>query len=449
VGAPFTTRRKDGLGLSFPPVHDWANFVCEACTVRAVIKRELTGLDDWKLLCLERMRLIDTAHYWAAGTHKTYQDRLKVIRNFESAFDFRILVATPLFRPPSGPEIPLMWCQESYSLRRGAARRQSEVNDLTLAFSTIRSLRSAASQFFAWDSMVSQPSVSFMDDRKRILQLPCRPTDNLNSTFHAAGMSARVGDEAKPSMPLLDRHVRYLDASLEARYRAASTSFERRELALAGLSNLCLWLGWLRTTEIYSTEWRDFHVVEPCDGPQVDLPIGVGIVGVKLQAETKSNRTSRPDVILAYQTLSGYSPGKWFHRARRNCHIGPAWSVNASRVFLSPDGTLWTSKYFRESYLYPSLRLQQAAGDAYLRPFSGGPGNSLEEKFWSLHCYRRGARSHVSRGGIYGRHRFKKATNDQVYEHARWRRKRSGESIDKIYRDWTIRDRIKLTLYCM
>ena len=84
--------------------------------MRAVIKRELTGLDDWKLLCLERMRLIDTAHYWAAGTHKTYQDRLKVIRNFESAFDFRILVATPLFRPPSGPEIPLMWCQESYSL---------------------------------------------------------------------------------------------------------------------------------------------------------------------------------------------------------------------------------------------------------------------------------------------------------------------------------------------
>jgi hypothetical protein len=99
--------------------------------------------------------------------------------------------------------------------------------------------------------------------------------------------------------------------------------------------------------------------------------------------------------------------------------------------------------------LYPALRAQQQDGDPYLRPFTGGPGNSLEDKFWSLHCYRRGARTHVSRGGIYGHNRLKKATNDQVYEHARWRRKRSGESIDKIYLDWIIRDRIKLTLYCM
>jgi hypothetical protein len=52
----------------------------------------------------------------------------------------------------------------------------------------------------------------------------------------------------------------------------------------------------------------------------------------------------------------------------------------------------------------------------------------------------------MARGGLYGRHRLKKATNDQVYEHARWRRKRAGEAIDKIYREWTIRDRIKITL---
>jgi len=417
--------------------------------VRAVIQRELTGPDDWKLLCLERMRLIDMAHYWAIGTHKTYQDRLKIIRNFEGAFDFRILRPTFLTHPPAGPEIPLMWCQESYSLRRGAARRQSDAADLTLAFSTIRSLRSAASQYFAWDSMVSQPLASFMDDRKRILQIPCRPTDNLSTTLHAGGMSSRIGDEAKPSMPLLDRHVRYLDTALDARFRASGDPGERRELALAGLSNVFLWLGWLRTSETYNTEWRDFTLVEPRNGPQVDLPVGCGIVGIKLQAETKSNRTSRPDVILAYQTLSGYSPGKWFHRARRFSHVGAAWDTNSSKVFVSPVGTPWTSKYFRDTYLYPSLRAQQATGDAYLRPFNGEVGNSLEDKFWSLHCFRRGARSHVSRGGIFGRHRFRKGTNDQVYEHGRWRRKRSGESIDKIYRDWTIRDRIKLTLYCM
>lgn len=313
AGAPFTTRRKDGLGLSFPSVKDWPTFVCEACTVRAVLGRELTGANDWKLLCLERMRLIDMAHYWAAGTHNTYQDRLRVIRNFEAAFDFSILKPTFLLRPPAGPEIPLMWCQESYSLRRGAGRLQGALGDLTLAFSTIRSLWSAASQFFAWDSMVSQPNVSYMDDRKRVLQLPCCPTDNLSYTLHAAGMSSRVGNESKPSMALLDRHVRYLDKSLAARFRLSVIPREKRELALAGLSNILFWLGWLRTSEVFSCEWRDFTLVEPPDGPQVDLPVGCGMFGCKLQPETKSNRTSRPDCIMAYRTISGYSPGIWFH----------------------------------------------------------------------------------------------------------------------------------------
>jgi hypothetical protein len=449
VGPPFTTRRKNGLGLTFPNVREWPTFICEACTVRAVLGRELTGPDDWKLLCFERMRVLDMAHYWADGTHKTYQDRLKVIRNFESAFGFSILQSTPLLSPPAGPDIPIQWCQESYSLRRGSERRQNGTSELTLAFSTVRSLRSAVSQFLAWDMMVAHPSATYMDERKRIIQLPVRPTDSLSSTLHAAGMGARIGDEAKPSMALLDRHVRFLDSSLNAQYLAATLPSVKRELALAGLANCQFWCGWLRTSETFGTEWQDFQVVEPRDGPQVDLPVGCGIVGCRLQAETKSNRTSRPDCLMAYRTASGYSIGRWFHRARRWSHVGPDWSTNSTKVFTEPDGSPWTSLSFRQKYLYPSLREQQRTGDPYLRPFTGGPGNSLEDKIWSLHCYRRGARSHVSRGGIYGRFRLKKATPDQVYEHARWRRKRSGEAIDKIYREWTFRDRIKITLYCM
>ena len=137
---------------------EWPNFICEACTVRSVLDRELTGPEDWKLLCLERMRLIDMAHYWATGTHQTYRSKLSVFRSFESHFDFRFLRPTPLLRPPAGPEIPLMWCQEAYSLRPGNPRRTTGTDDVTLAFSTIRGLRSAASQYFAWDMMVSNPS---------------------------------------------------------------------------------------------------------------------------------------------------------------------------------------------------------------------------------------------------------------------------------------------------
>jgi hypothetical protein len=159
------------------------------------------------------MRLIDMAHYWAKGTHTTYQDRLKVIRNFEGVFGFDILQPTRLLCPPAGPDIPIMWCQESYSLRKGSKRRQDGSNDLTLAFSTVRGLRSAVSQYMAWDMMVAHPAATYMDERKRILHVPCRPTDSLSSTLHAAGMGARIGDEARPSLPLLDRHVRHLDQS--------------------------------------------------------------------------------------------------------------------------------------------------------------------------------------------------------------------------------------------
>ncbi len=72
-----------------------------------------------------------------------------------------------------------------------------------------------------------------------------------------------------------------------------------------------------------------------------------------------------------------------------------------------------------------------------LRPSSG------------LHCCRRGARGQVSRGGIFGRHRFRKALKSQVYEHGRWRWRRSSEEIDVIYRVWTPLERIQITLYCM
>ena len=135
-------------------------------------------------------------------------------------------------------------------------------------------------------------------------------------------------------------------------------------------------------------------------------------------------------------------------RKRISVNVGH-WHTNTALIFTTAYAGHWTSLFFRQNYLYPALEQQQANGDAYLRPFLGpAPSNRLPAKFWSLHCYRQGARSHVSRGGIYGALHFRKATPDQVYEHARWRRKRSSESIDKQYQAWTLHDRIAITLTC-
>jgi hypothetical protein len=441
AGPPFSTRRQGGAGLRLPSISDWPNFICEACTVRRVTGRELQRPMDDLLLMLERMRLLDMISYWGKHTHATYQGKLKIIRRFESKFQLQILRPSPLLRPPTGPEIPLMWCQEAYSLRPSTKRFDKDVA-LTLTFGTIRQLRSAASQYFAWDMMIAHPTSVVLTKDRRLVGQPCRPTDGFGSTLHSRGMMARIGDDSKPSVALLDGQIRAFDAELNTSFLRAGSAIARRDFALAGLANLTFWLGWLRTSECFGITWNDCSLLDPDRGPEMDLPLGCGLVSFRLAPETKSDRVRRPDVIAAYKTASGLHLGKWVYRAR--VHVG----FSHPMIFAHLDGSPWTSLYFRKAHLYPFLRRRQALGDPYLTPFSGEKGNSIEEKFWSLHCYRRGARSHVSRGGKFGHHRFQKATKDQVYEHARWRYRRSSEAIDAVYREWTPLDRIKITLYC-
>jgi hypothetical protein len=263
----------------------------------------------------------------------------------------------------------------------------------------------------------------------------------------AAGLKARLGDESRPSVALLDRHVRWLDVDLDQRYRVARSDAVRCELAKAGLANLSFWLGWLRSRETFDMQWYRVALIEAADGPSVDLPRGIGVTQFFMGPETKSNRSRTADVIMASKTLSGYHISRWVQRVRLSSGGGSDWSDDRSLVFSHPDGTAWTSAYFRFRYLYPALEAQRET-DPLLRAFDGTPGNSIREKIWSLHCHRRGARSHVSRGGKkLARHR--RATEAQVYEHGRWRRQRSGEKIDVMYREWLTRDRIKITLYSM
>jgi hypothetical protein len=75
---------------------------------------------------------------------------------------------------------------------------------------------------------------------------------------------------------------------------------QQRDLALAGLANCQFWYGWLQTSETFGTEWQDLQVIEPQLGPQVDRPVDCGIVGIRLQQETKSNQTSHPNCIMSY-----------------------------------------------------------------------------------------------------------------------------------------------------
>jgi hypothetical protein len=317
VGPPFRTRLRNGAGLSFPPIPILPNFICEACTVRSVLDRELhySG-NDLALLGLERMRLIDMSHNWSAGAHKVYQGGLRVIQDFEASFGLQILRPTMLDRPPDSESIPLMWTQQQYALRPGRSRG-TETNTAAIVFTTTRALRSAANQFYSWDLQVAHPEEAMKDASARAVHSAgCLPTDSLGYVFMSKGMSQRMGDEAKPSVALLHRHVEWMDTFFDNAYHNSRDQDERAELARAALANLVAWLGWLRATEIFSLQWSDVTVVDPEDGPSLDLPADVGAVGLKLLPQTKASRTRTADVLLAYTTASGFSPGKWLHRLR-------------------------------------------------------------------------------------------------------------------------------------
>jgi len=445
AGPPFTTRRHNGKGLSFPNIHTWPLFICEACTVRRFLGRELHGLRDWQLLCLERMRILDVAHAWSPGTHSVYQAKFRILTQFSAAFGVPILESPTLLVPPTPKEIPLMWAQEFYSLKRSRASRHKTlplIDQPGTSFATVRQLRSALSQYESLVLLLTEPGRT-VSDRNQVWVTDCRPTDSYALSLFMSGLGSRLGSDSKPSTALLDRHVRWLDTDLNHRYLQCQSPSSKLEFALAGLANLLLWLGWLRSSEVFGLSFASVTCIHPRDGPTYDLPQGGGgALLLTLQPETKSSRTRTADVILSYNTVSGFSAGKWWNRV---CRLTTS-PLRTDLIFQTDSGVPWTSQYFRRMYLYPALEAQRQCRDPFLCAFDSSPGNTIPEKFWSLHSYRRGSRTSCQRRNPRC---HRKASQSEVYEHARWRRSRSGEAIDVAYREWTLRDRVKITLLSM
>ena len=177
----------------------------------------------------------------------------------------------------------------------------------------------------------------------------------------------------------------------------------------------------------------------PRDGSVYNLPQGVGVLGLKLLENTKASQTRRADVWISFTTSSGLSVGKWWcrflnHRANQDQH---------TNIFYTEGQRVWTSEYFRTTFLYPWLSELQAQGDAYLIPYDGSNNNSIPDAFYSLGCFRRGARLDVDQcreGSI------RKATPREITEHGRWRIRRAPD-MSTHYLEWGVEEKVKLTLF--
>jgi hypothetical protein len=214
IGAPFTTQLDDEKGLCCTPDATlYLGFICEACHVRSVYRRELQRTPmDVTLLMLERATIIDVYNHWSHGTMKAYKSKLNAIKDFETAFDLPVVPRPTMVHPPDSASRPLMRTQERYSLCPARWKRSSGLPDANVKWGTIRGLRSAAALQSTFNLLQSVPGQLTFGFRDKPTVLPaCNLTDELGYTVFSDGMKCRIGDQSFPSAVLLDQHVTWMD----------------------------------------------------------------------------------------------------------------------------------------------------------------------------------------------------------------------------------------------
>ena len=259
-------------------------------------------------------------------------------------------------------------------------------------------------------------------------------------------MARRMGTETRQSWALSHVHIAYLDHRLEEAYQRATTLEGRHEITCAGAANLMAYLGWLRSGELFQGDLEDLTLTPPNEGPNRGLPFGVGAVEFNLGLETKSDACRTADVIMAWESLSGLSMGRWLLRLTDFVpHIG-------NKLFSTRLKPTWTSRHFREQFAYPLLEQMQQEGEPTLKVFTFIQGKRIRDKVYSMHSWRRGGQSRVSRQARHNEPHplgARVATPQEVYEHGRWRKKGRSEDMPSNYNQWDLADRLSISLFYM
>jgi hypothetical protein len=440
AGPPFRTRLGANKGLLCPNLN-LPHFICELCQVRAMLGRELHNKEaDHELLLLERMRLLDSVNYWQQSTMTTYGPYLQFMHRFGRRYSVAVLQPTRLTRPPTSEGIALVWAQLLYSLRVYKGN--------PIKFNTIRMIRSVASSFYTWDLHYTFPGRVRRDGGRDEVCDFVLPSEEAGVTFATKGLARRIGTQTKPSWALSHIHIAYLDQRLREAYSKSTDDAYRHELACAGFANILGYLGWLRGTELFEARYEDLTIIPPNAGATYGLPPNIGAILLDLMAETKTNPCQVADLVLAYETLSGLSPGYWVSELRRfsSCRHG--------RIFSTKTEPAWSSRYFRMNYAWPLLEEMMEAGEPTLQVFMTEEGSTLRKHIYSMHSWRRAGRSRAGRNARHNEPRPKgtrKATDDEIYEHGRWtkRRDRKGEAIAALYNQWGLIERLAITIFCM
>ena len=396
-----------------------------------------------QLLMLERMRMVDCSNAWAHGTSQSVAGSLRTLQRFTTTHQVpwsRLNSMDPIRCPPHGPSVILLWAMEWYTLQESSNRSGERIR-----YNTARHLRSALHSLLSWEGALLPEGVAFREkDRLHVPPL-VSASGSLIVQLTTSGMERRLGTDSSPSVALQANHIRQNIAwRTEAIEVLAEHPAHQRQLYLAQFAETLLWLGWLRGSEVFNLRWQDIELIRPSRNPKCGLPSGTGALLLRLLEATKSNQTRTADHIISYRTSSGFTPGLYFEKVRA---MRPPGTPPSAHIFVTDGGRVWNSYHFRELYLYPGLSRQWLAQDPLLRTYAPRSAEDIPKKFYSLHSYRRGARTHVSKQRAGCR---RKATQLEVSDHGRWRtRYQTHSDMPTHYQETTLEDRLYITLLCM
>ena len=387
--------------------------------------------------------MIDQSNAWSGDTGRAVAGSLNYMHRFLEAhnIDTSLNEGTPrVTHPPVGGALLMLWAMERYTLQPSSNKKHEYVT-----YNSARALRSALSQLHTWCGSLLPAGTSFRDKDRTHLPPRVSQSGSLICQLTTSGMEKRLGTESTPSLALQAHHIQYhLHAREQAIAATSPKGAPHYQLCLAQLAELLAWVGWLRANEIFSLRWQDIVCIPPSSAPSHGLPSGSGALLLKLLESTKSEQTKTADHIIAYKTASGLSPGHMY---------GRVWALKGHSaspqelIFVTEKGDPWTSAHFREQHVYPYLYQQLAQGDALLNTYGKSDPNLLRQRLYSLHSWRRGGRTHVSRrrkGCV------RAATEQEIRDHGRWRsRGKIGTDMVTHYREPSYEDRLYITLLCM
>ena len=97
---------------------------------------------------------------------------------------------------------------------------------------------------------------------------------------------------------------------------------------------------------MFDQRWMDVEAIRPPDGPVHDLPPNMGALLLHLDPHTKTSGTSTADVPIAWSTILGYFPGRWYNRACATHPMGGSRAQDPGYIYVEPNGTRWNSHHY-------------------------------------------------------------------------------------------------------